>query len=198
LKLPHEFEEGITGRREGPPHPLGRGTGNTGRLREPMHYLSRANIVVITRSNLVTENEIENLRSAVTELGPNAVFTAHNKIARLVALQEFFANGQGNSTSYEEQNSFAFCALGNPQNFFEQLKQDGFIVAATEAFGDHHIYAQQDIERIEEAARTSGCEMLLTTAKDAVKVKDLKFTLRCFVVEIEMVIDDADAFAEMI
>ena len=40
--------------------------------------------------------------------------------------------------------------------------------------------------------------MLLTTAKDAVKLSDLKFEIPCFVVEIKMSIDDVEAFRAML
>ena len=94
--------------------------------------------------------------------------------------------------------ALAFCGLGNPKNFFEQLQQDNFSITATETFRDHHIYTQQDIVDIEKLARESGAEILLTTAKDAVKLSGLKFNLPCYVVEIEMQFDDADGFAAML
>ena len=167
-----------------------------GRLREPLANLARANAIVITRANLV-EN-IEDLKFEISKLAPNPrIFASENRISRIVDLKEFHLSKQSTQSRDTLLKAFSFCGIGNPENFFEQLKKDGFEVAATEAFRDHHIYNEQDIERIEQLAQTSGCEILLTTAKDAVKLKGLTFMLPCFVVEIEMVIDDADAFEEM-
>ena len=39
---------------------------------------------------------------------------------------------------------------------------------------------------------------MITTAKDAVKLKGMAFSLPCYVLEIEIVIDDADAFQRML
>ncbi|MEO7659580.1 MAG: tetraacyldisaccharide 4'-kinase, partial [Pyrinomonadaceae bacterium] len=69
---------------------------------------------------------------------------------------------------------------------------------ASESFGDHHIYDRHDIQRIELSAKSAGAEILITTAKDAVKLRDLSFGMPCFVVEIEIDLDDADAFARLI
>jgi len=168
-----------------------------GGLREPIHNLSRASVVVITRANLV-EN-IEDLKFEISELAPEAkFFAAENRISRIVELEEFHAKPQISQSEEMSKKGLAFCALGNPENFFEQLRQDGTEITATDAFPDHHRYTQQDIERIESLARTSDAEILLTTAKDAVKLNDLTFTLPCYVVEIELVLDNPDGFAELI
>ena len=66
------------------------------------------------------------------------------------------------------------------------------------AFGDHHLYSQQDIADIEKTANEIKAAVLLTTAKDAVKLGGLKFTLPCYVVEIELVLDNPDGFAGLI
>ena len=44
--------------------------------------------------------------------------------------------------------------------------------------------------------KQTGANALITTAKDAVKLKGMAFSLPCYVLEIEIVIDDADAFRE--
>ncbi len=91
---------------------------------------------------------------------------------------------------------FAFCALGNPNNFFEQLRQENFELVSTQKFPDHHSYTQKDIEKLVAQANQSGAKALLTTAKDAVKLKDLKFEVPCFVVESAMVFDGENDFRD--
>src|SRR5258706_9832074 len=185
-----------------------------GRLREPLRNLRRADVIVITRANLVTEEAISDLRFEISEIAPKvSIFAAENRICGTVELAEFHAKTQRTQSEEESKASgniasdawgsrrskiFAFCGLGNPENFFEGLRRDGFNIIATEAFSDHYVYMQQDIRRIENVARESGAEILLTTAKDAVKLANAKFEIPCFVVEIELIIDDANAFAEMI
>jgi tetraacyldisaccharide-1-P 4'-kinase len=51
---------------------------------------------------------------------------------------------------------------------------------------------------VESKAREAGAAALVTTAKDAVKLKGLKFTLPCYVALAETIIDDPDAFKSLI
>jgi tetraacyldisaccharide 4'-kinase len=105
------------------------------------------------------------------------------------------------STNNEQRttnNYSAFCALGNPESFFEQLRREKFDLVFTKAFRDHHQYTQKDVDELERKAEAAGAGSFLTTAKDAVKLKDLRFTLPCLVVESEMIFDDEESFRELI
>lgn len=191
-----------------------------GRLREPLHNLKRANIIVITRSELV--DDISDLRSEISGLNHNAkIFLSTSYISRVVSLEEFFRGNPQRTQSYEqtarnadrldalgserETRIAAFCALGNPDSFFKQLvnvfaadEQNRFDLAITKPFPDHHIYSQRDIDELENQAGRNGIDAFVTTAKDAVKLTDLKFTIPCFVVEIETSLDDEKAFAALL
>ena len=184
-----------------------------GRLRERPANLGRANIVVITRATLA-EN-IENLKSEISEMNPAAaIFVANNQIISVLSLEEFHAKTLrtqsekvlGKNTGSEESGfadckntkAFAFCGIGNPESFFAQLRQDNFDIAEIRSYRDHQIYTQKDVEQIEKQTRQNGAKILLTTAKDAVKLAGLNFALPCFVVETETAFDDAASFAAMI
>ena len=172
----------------------------SGRLREPLKHLARADIIVITRANLVPD--ISNLRAEISELTPAAkIFIAENNIDRLVELEEFHAEPQSTQINQRKTvtgKAFAFCGLGNPENFFQMLRRDNIGLVGTRAFTDHYRYSEIDIAGIEKEALSAGAEALLTTAKDAVKLNGMAFTLPCYVVEIEMKLDDADGFAAML
>jgi len=166
-----------------------------GRLREPLLNLKRADAFVITRTDLVAD--ISDLKFEISNLSPNAgLFTALNKVERIVALNDTFA--KITSEILENRNAFAFCGIGNPESFFEQLRRQGIALTGTHAFRDHHKFDQQDIAAIEGLARQSGADALLTTAKDAVKLSNLKFKIACYVVAIDLEINDAAEFARLI
>jgi tetraacyldisaccharide 4'-kinase len=182
-----------------------------GRLREPLSNLNRTDMVVITRANLA--KDISDLRFEISELNAAAaIFTAKNDLKNVARLEEFLAKIQRTQrevkditralplaeTAPKSTSTVAFCGLGNHENFFEQLRREKFSVAAGKTFRDHHIYTQKDVIEIEAIAREKGAEMLITTAKDAVKLSDLKFEIPCFVAEIEMIISDADAFEALL
>jgi len=170
-------------------------------LREPLKNLERADLIVITRANLI-EN-ISNLKSKISNYTDAPIFIAENKISNLVRLEEFPAKAQSTQSKPQHlppttYHYFAFCALGNPENFFEQLRRENFNLVASEKFADHHFYTQKDIENLEAKAKETGADILITTAKDAVKLKALKSSLPCFVAESRMIFDDENALREII
>jgi len=62
----------------------------------------------------------------------------------------------------------AFCGLGNPNKFFNSLKDDGLNIAKTIPYPDHYKYTEQDITKLNNFI-TDGYT-LITTTKDAVKL----------------------------
>ena len=88
----------------------------------------------------------------------------------------------------------AFCAVGNPSSFFESLTRLGYELGLERSFPDHHVYSQSDVDALNQLAKQTGANALITTAKDAVKLKGMSFSIPCYVLEIEISIDDADAF----
>jgi len=92
----------------------------------------------------------------------------------------------------------AFCAVGNPDSFFTLLRREGYQLAHTQVFRDHHPYTQNDIDRVVRESISRGAEILLTTAKDEVKLRSLKFDLRCYSVDIEIEIEDQEKLRALI
>ena len=173
-----------------------------GILREPLENLKRADAIIITRANL--SDEIENLKAKISEYNSNSpIFVSENKVENLIELKDFHKTSTDSKSKTNHQqlttnNYLAFCALGNPDNFFEQLRRENFNLVETEKFPDHHFYTQNDIEKLEQKASEANAEILLTTAKDAVKLKNLEFNLPCFVVESEMFFEDEKKLREFI
>jgi tetraacyldisaccharide 4'-kinase len=62
---------------------------------------------------------------------------------------------------------FAFCGIGNPQAFFDDLSRWEVPVAGESIFRDHHRYTADDLRRLEKAAQRAGAITFLTTEKDA-------------------------------
>jgi tetraacyldisaccharide 4'-kinase len=71
---------------------------------------------------------------------------------------------------WKERPVAAFCGLGNPEAFFENLRRWGFRVCHTATFRDHHRYDARDLERLEERARRAGATAMVTTEKDSVNL----------------------------
>jgi len=65
---------------------------------------------------------------------------------------------------------FAVAGIARPARFFSDLTASGWDVVGTLAFRDHHRFSRGDLIRIEREARKSAAAIILTTAKDAVRL----------------------------
>ena len=155
----------------------------SGRLREPLENLSRADVVVITRSELA--DDIAGSKAMIRQIAPHAsIFESRASIRRLDLLSA--------------KPAFAFCGIGNPASFFAMLRNANVELVGMQEFRDHHRYSRQDIDSIGKGAADAGAQVLLTTAKDAVKLDKESFTLPLVIVGIDVEIDDAQIFAELL
>jgi tetraacyldisaccharide 4'-kinase len=179
-----------------------------GILREPLSALKRADLIVLTRADL--NPKISNLKSEIKKYNLNCpILLAKNEITELKSLAKFFnlptktqdaRNLEKESAIRNPQSAIgmAFCALGNPAAFFRDLEKVGLKIVAAESFPDHYAYRQADVEEIERKAREAGAEILITTAKDGVKLGKIKFSLPCFVAEAETVFEDAEPLLKLL
>jgi len=163
-----------------------------GRLREPLSEMGRADLLVFTR----TETS-PGAKDAIAKLNDYPVFSAATKLLGFRRL------GLDNSLVPAEQLGvgpfFSFCGIGNPQAFFEDLKNWGLSNADTRIFPDHHRYSAADTVEIQTAARSVGAHALLTTEKDAQNLTGVELRdLPAFVAVIELQIAKEEAFLDAI
>jgi 3-deoxy-D-manno-octulosonic-acid transferase len=79
------------------------------------------------------------------------------------------------SNSLEEpvfQRVAAFCGLGHPDSFWRTLEALKLEVVFRWVFGDHHSYRPEELERLAAQAVTAGAEVLVTTEKDALNLRE--------------------------
>lgn len=157
-----------------------------GRLREPLSSLSRADCVVITRIDQAAD--VPALTEKLRRLTANApIFHLRMRVMRIKQFQP--------APEVMQSPLAAFCAVGNPGSFFNELQHE---VVLAKAFPDHHRYTQRDIDSLIEAARRAGAQSLITTAKDAVKLQSLSFSLPCYILEIEPQIENESELVQLI
>lgn len=164
-----------------------------GHLREPPSGLSRADCIVITRTDQV--EDLTSIKAAVNRLTDSVPVLSSRMLTRGIRKLDGASVARESSSS---QQAGAFCGLGNPESFFTQLRHYGLTPAFTRTFADHHSYSQSDIEALVIEARAQGAECLITTAKDATKLATLNFELPCYILEIQIAIDEEARLVEMI
>jgi tetraacyldisaccharide 4'-kinase len=159
-----------------------------GRLREPLTGLERADCVVLTRVDQV--GDTTSIQQELRRFTSCPVFTSRMKTRAIVPLN-------ASSTAVFTPVA-AFCGIGNPQSFFKHVRREGYEPMLNKALRDHQGYSQQLIDSITNEAEHAGARSLLTTAKDAVKLRSFNLRLPLFSVDIEISIDDEDAFRQLI
>ena len=89
----------------------------------------------------------------------------------------------------------AFSAIGQPQSFYEFLKDDYRLSAILE-FEDHHSYDREDISKIIGFAQEENVTAVVTTEKDAVKIKDIikdvEMPVRFYALKLKAYVDIRD------
>jgi tetraacyldisaccharide 4'-kinase len=88
---------------------------------------------------------------------------------------------------------FAFCGIARPTRFFAGLDAAGVDLVGMATFTDHYRYKQSDLVQIEAKARDLGADVLITTAKDAVRLAGLKPVFSLIVADIGVEISDPGA-----
>lgn len=163
-----------------------------GPMREPLSALTRAGIIVFTR----TENT-PSAKEALQRLSNLPIFTASSC---LLGFRRF--KGQDPLQSVTELGRgpfFAFCGIGNPEAFVRDLQRWGIAAAGHMFFADHHRYTLEDVQAIEQAARRAGANGLLTTEKDSCNLSGLTFpSLPVYVSVIDLEVDGETAFLSAI
>jgi tetraacyldisaccharide 4'-kinase len=164
-----------------------------GVLREPIKSLRRADCIILTR---VTQPIDPELLKQIHETSKATVLTSRMVTSEVRRLK--IPGGTNATESNDLRTVAAFCAIGNPQAFFDHLRSDNFELVHTASFHDHHKYTQADLDRITQEAIRHGAEALITTAKDEVKLRSMRFDLPCYVLEIEIEISTPEKLLELI
>jgi 3-deoxy-D-manno-octulosonic-acid transferase len=137
-----------------------------GRLREPLGSLSRADILVLTRSE--SGRVVEGAEHILRQWNPRApIFHAR-------AQPEAWVDAATGKTVPADALPYtrvaAFCGLGNPEYFWYTLAGLGLRAAVRIQFEDHHTYKPRELRYMGRQFRDDGIEAVLTTEKDLVNL----------------------------
>lgn len=159
-----------------------------GLLREPKQALTRADVLILTRCDQVTESELQKIESELSKYQESSATliakTCHSPVGLL--------DSRGRRRPLEDlgrHRLLLFAGIGNPSAFYETVKRaskasaahstsDDHVVA-TRNFPDHHNYQREDIQElrdwVERESQHSSNSIALpwlvvTTRKDLVKL----------------------------
>jgi tetraacyldisaccharide 4'-kinase len=138
-----------------------------GTLREPVAGVRRADVVMLSRADLVPAAERQRIRAEIARHAPHALWTesAHAPRTLLAA-----SGAEANLESLAGRPLAAFCGLGNPAGFRHTLEQLGCQIVDFREFPDHFAYGRADVESLAAWAADSRAEAVVCTHKDLVKL----------------------------
>ncbi len=145
-----------------------------GFLREPISGLKRADAVVLTRCDLVSEDALDRIKARILPIQPDLI------VARSVHAPAGIYYADGARHDLDElrgKKVFAFCGLGNPASFLRTIEACGCELVGSQTFNDHHAYTDRDLADIHHKAGLHGAQLLLTSQKDWTKIARLALPL---------------------
>lgn len=153
-----------------------------GRLREPVEGLKRADEFIITRSDSVNS---ETLNEIIKEL---KVFG--KKISKAVHFPSYFILNKNiiSSEKLAGKKALIFSGIGNPENFKKSIENLNIIVSEEIAYKDHYKFNKKDLKEIEERVKELNIEIVVTTEKDFVKIEKIcssEFMKKLYLLKIE-------------
>lgn len=166
-----------------------------GTLRQPPSALSRADVILLTRTDLVESSR--QARESVESVAPDIsiVESCH----RPIALYQLRDGEKFELQFLKDKRLLAVCGIGNPNAFAETLRRYEPQHVELLAFPDHHQYRPADLEQILYRATKMAATIIITTQKDEQRLCHLfahehtapKFEgLRFYVLGIELVITE--------
>ncbi len=143
-------------------HLLPRGT-----LREPLAGFRRADVVVLTRADLLPAEARFAIRQRIERYRPDVVWVeaAHAPQTLLAS-----TGTQATIDSLRGQRVAAFCGIGNPAGFRHTITTCGYELAEFREFPDHHRYTAEDVAALTAWANGQDVAAVLCTCKDLVKL----------------------------
>ncbi len=154
----------------------------SGRLREPLIGLERADVIAVTKAGRQDSGLVAELRK----------FNRHAPIFfpdhRAVSIT--LPSGEKRPPAWlHGRKVFCFCGLADPVSFRNTVSRAGAEVSGMKMYPDHHPYAQKDIAAIARECSGSGAEWAVTTGKDMVKIRDLDLPGNILIIEIAFTAD---------
>jgi tetraacyldisaccharide 4'-kinase len=142
-----------------------------GRARESWKNIDRADLIVLTKCNMASEDSLRELKKILPLNKEILSFGFEiNGFARVLPDQN---KNCASVSDFKGKKIFLVSAVARPDIFEKMMNQIGEVSSQSLKFRDHHQYDEKDLLKIKAEFEKSGCDLIVTTEKDAVKLKPL-------------------------
>ena len=161
-----------------------------GILREPLHRLSKADYILITKTKNI--QQCEELHRTIRK---------HNSLAKMIYcthtprfLVDIKSQEEKNLDFIKGKKVAIFSGIAYPESFEGTIKEQNADIIYTKRFLDHHRFSKGEIKTVFMESFASGAEMILTTEKDAVRLPKIfpKIPLYYLRLEIDLLSNEED------
>lgn len=140
-----------------------------GLLREPLSGFRRADAVILTRCELASASQLDQLRRTITKLAPHLRDNLLELEFRPTGLRDGGGVSSGLST-LQQTPVWLLSGIGNPNAFRRTCEQAGGTIAGTSWFPDHHHFTEEELRQVRQLQEQSRAAFVLTTLKDLVRI----------------------------
>lgn len=138
-----------------------------GTLREPLTGAARADVLVLSRADMLVPDERQAIWNTLAGLASAALRLEVGQ--RPQSLRAASGTEQAVS-SLAGSRVAAFCGIGNPAGFRHVLAGCGYDLVALREFPDHHAYSAADVQELSRWAHAQDAAAVVCTHKDLVKL----------------------------
>ena len=139
----------------------------SGPLREKLDALDRADCIVVNgEKNSTIQNKI---------------------LEKKKSIKTFYTKYKAeNITNFRNKKIICFAGIGNPENFFNLLKENEINISEQIKFPDHYNYSKRELENLIRKAKENNA-ILLTTEKDYLRInEEYRKNINCLKVKAEI------------
>jgi len=171
-----------------------------GILREPIKHLKRASYVFLTKSNGQRDAELEELIHRHNPEVDIIECTHRPQYLQLLGTPPDDAGSRQPLEFLQGKRVGAFSGIATPESFEKFLRDLGAEIDYRKRFLDHYRFGEEDLTEIFAGAEAAGAEFIVTTEKDAVRIRpDLTGPIPIYYLRLEIdIIHGADDFDEAV
>lgn len=140
-----------------------------GPLREPLANMRRADTIFLTELQSLDERQRERALTFCRNTTAAKIFPIDFVIDEIRPLFE------GKNLAAAEArcaSTVLVSGIARPERFYKTAAATGMKICEHLVFGDHHRYSTADLDYVAKKFEASGANYLLTTAKDAIKLRE--------------------------
>jgi tetraacyldisaccharide 4'-kinase len=141
-----------------------------GRLRERLSALARASLIMVTRARQAVD--FHDVVARIARLAPRTPVCVTDFTPSLL-LKIGSVETQA-PTELKGERVLLLSAIGNPASFRTLIERLGSVVVDHCIFPDHHFYSAQDVQEVAAVAAKLRANRIVTTEKDAVKLRCMR------------------------